>query len=317
MSRAQVPMTFRVYRGDALIREETLTQPVIKVGRLSSSHLRIDDESVSRMHAVIEVAPAGEINIIDLGSTKGTHVNGRKIDKAQVKSGDQIVIGNIRIELAMAGAAQTVSQPSSAAMMPPVPPRLPTATPPLAVPRADGQGMAPARSAAPALPHIAPARATLPVATQRPAVDASEETGGARAIEVAAMMGDSVVGVTHLTTVRKYRISSYVLFALGALMLALSAIAFGVGVKNASFNKAAREAWLMANRPAHEWRPRRLHRGFDFMAFGGAAASLTLLTMGLVRRRDEQKSPYFRIGNDPDVEFATSEAPAASFPLVV
>ena len=58
MADVKVPIKFEIYKGDALVREEVLTQDVIKVGKLASSHLRIDDETVSRMHAVIETTVA-------------------------------------------------------------------------------------------------------------------------------------------------------------------------------------------------------------------------------------------------------------------
>src|SRR3954467_5781404 len=84
-------------RGDQLVRTETLTQDIIKVGKLASSHLRIDDENVSRMHAVNENTGPSEIHIIDLGSSKGTLVNGQKINKAKLQSGDEIILGGTKI----------------------------------------------------------------------------------------------------------------------------------------------------------------------------------------------------------------------------
>src|SRR5690606_21988817 len=101
MADAKIPLTFRIYKGDTFVREETLTQTVIKVGKLSSSHLRLDDESVSRMHAVIEVTGPDDISIIDLGSTKGTFVNGQKVNKAKLQAGDSIVVGDTRIDVAI------------------------------------------------------------------------------------------------------------------------------------------------------------------------------------------------------------------------
>src|SRR6266699_1853174 len=104
-----VPLTFQIYKGGQLVRTETLTQDIIKVGKLSSSHLRIDDEAVSRMHAVIEIAGPGEIYIIDLGSTKGTLVNGQKINKCKVQSGDTIVVGNTKMVVTVGDPVQSAT----------------------------------------------------------------------------------------------------------------------------------------------------------------------------------------------------------------
>ncbi len=89
-----VPIVFSIYQGDALVRSETIAQDVIKIGRDQKSHLRVEDDSVSRMHAVIEAKP-DEVQIIDLGS--GTLVNGQSVNKCALKSGDEIRIGNTRI----------------------------------------------------------------------------------------------------------------------------------------------------------------------------------------------------------------------------
>src|SRR5689334_19931231 len=105
MAGAKVPLTFRIYKGDQLLREERLSLSVIKLGKVPSAHLKLDDETVSRMHAIIEVNGPGDVSIIDLGSTKGTFVNGQKVNKAKLQSGDTIVVGETRIELAI-GASE-------------------------------------------------------------------------------------------------------------------------------------------------------------------------------------------------------------------
>jgi len=71
-SNAKVQFTFEIYSGDDLVRTEELAQDIIKVGKLPSSHLRIDDEAVSRMHAYIEVTGTNDVVIMDLGSATGT-----------------------------------------------------------------------------------------------------------------------------------------------------------------------------------------------------------------------------------------------------
>src|SRR5512144_1140269 len=112
----KVPLTFRIFRGDDLVRTETLTQSPIKIGKLSSSHLRLeDDDSVSRMHAVIEVTSPTDITIIDLGSTKGTIVNGKKINKASLQDGDIILLGDTKIVLSLGDVeAADEEQPAAA-----------------------------------------------------------------------------------------------------------------------------------------------------------------------------------------------------------
>src|SRR5579872_7478155 len=97
MADVKVPLKFQIFKGDALVREEVLTQDVIKVGKLPSSHLRIDDETVSRMHAVIEITGPDEVHIIDLGSTRGTLVNGERVTKTRLQSGDEVMFGESRV----------------------------------------------------------------------------------------------------------------------------------------------------------------------------------------------------------------------------
>lgn len=129
-SGVNVPLTFEIYKvdpkGETLVRKETLTQDIIKVGKLSSSHLRIDDEAVSRMHAVIEIAGPGEIYIIDLGSTKGTLVNGQKVNKCKIQSGDTVVLGNTKIIISVgepvAAAEENGDGPTQVGQMPTSPP---------------------------------------------------------------------------------------------------------------------------------------------------------------------------------------------------
>jgi pSer/pThr/pTyr-binding forkhead associated (FHA) protein len=132
-SGVNVPLTFEIYRidpkGDQYVRTETLTQDIIKVGKLSSSHLRIDDEAVSRMHAVIEIAGPGEIYIIDLGSTKGTLVNGQKVNKTKLQSGDQVVLGGTKLVITVgeAVASQSDDGPTQVQMPPQTQPQVPAA----------------------------------------------------------------------------------------------------------------------------------------------------------------------------------------------
>ncbi len=51
----------------------------VSIGRSSSSHIRLEDNRVSRSHAAIERQPDGSVILIDLGSRAGTHLDGRRV----------------------------------------------------------------------------------------------------------------------------------------------------------------------------------------------------------------------------------------------
>jgi len=87
-----------VYRGEALVEAAVINQPVIKVGTLSSSGLMLSwDDKVSRMHAVIEVNSPEDITVVDLGSHSGTFINGMRVNKGNVKFGDELRFGDTRV----------------------------------------------------------------------------------------------------------------------------------------------------------------------------------------------------------------------------
>jgi hypothetical protein len=91
------PITLKVFRGDELLRSEQFNREIIKIGRLASAHLVLDDDRISRIHSVIEVAPDGAISIIDMGSAEGTFVNGKKVSRGALRVGDQITLGGLRL----------------------------------------------------------------------------------------------------------------------------------------------------------------------------------------------------------------------------
>src|SRR5580765_4290447 len=111
MADANVPIKFEIYKGDQLLREEVLAQSPIKVGKLASSDLRLDDETVSRMHGVIEATGPGDVHVVDLGSTRGTTVNGERITKARLQSGDEIMFGDCRVVATFLSAEQALPTP--------------------------------------------------------------------------------------------------------------------------------------------------------------------------------------------------------------
>jgi hypothetical protein len=355
MAGAKVPLTFRIYKGDQLVREEKLSLSVIKLGKVPSAHLKLDDETVSRMHAIIEVNGPNDVSIIDLGSTKGTFVNGSKVNKAKLQSGDTIVVGETRIELAIGAGDEAAEEntrvqapathdiiastprpaataPTAPAMAPPR--QAPAAPPP---PAFAAPQMAPAFSPPPAPAHVAappalrpppgmaggpaiygaPSASVAPIAGFQAAMAGeADDFSGARAVEVAEMFGDSVVGVKHCIDPKGGKVTSttYALFAVGAVTLIAFVFSFVTAVNNAAYNKAMYDVETTCmdsghpipdcvKKPGYAVRPRALSQGFDFIAFGGLLASILTMTSALARARKEKESPYVRIGTAPGVDF--------------
>jgi hypothetical protein len=102
---ASKTISFRIFLHDQLIDTRSFAQDVIKLGRLASSHLRLEHEAIARMHAVIEVGQDGSARLVDLGSHSGTRLNGSAIDRSSaLRSGDKLEIGPYRLELVIADA---------------------------------------------------------------------------------------------------------------------------------------------------------------------------------------------------------------------
>lgn len=64
----------------------------ITIGRESGNFVQLDDNEVSRRHAEIRRVE-GRFVVGDLKSSNGTYVNNRKVERADLTSGDQIQIG--------------------------------------------------------------------------------------------------------------------------------------------------------------------------------------------------------------------------------
>ena len=71
-----------------------LTKPVVTIGRGSANDLVLDDESVSRFHAVLKQEKNGGVLVADRGSTNGVVVNGKPIStETALGHGDVVKVG--------------------------------------------------------------------------------------------------------------------------------------------------------------------------------------------------------------------------------
>jgi len=83
---------------DQFVEAGVFSNEAMKVGRLPSCQLHIDHPSVSRLHAVVE-QDGDVVKVIDLGSAGGTRYEGLKVTNAVVKSGDEVMFGDVRVRM--------------------------------------------------------------------------------------------------------------------------------------------------------------------------------------------------------------------------
>ena len=77
-------------------RAHEVTSTSVVLGRSREADIRIADTNVSRRHAELRQEGAGYW-IVDLGSTNGVELNGKRIDRARVRDGDRITLGSTEI----------------------------------------------------------------------------------------------------------------------------------------------------------------------------------------------------------------------------
>lgn len=85
----------------------------LSLGRSSSCDLPLNDTECSRRHALLNPQAGGEIWAVDLGSTNGTYVNGRRILRPTLLAdGDRIALG--RSTFTFHGPAAVAGVPAAA-----------------------------------------------------------------------------------------------------------------------------------------------------------------------------------------------------------
>jgi ABC transport system ATP-binding/permease protein len=80
---ADSPFTFRILPGS-----------IKTIGRAPRADFRVDAALVSRLHCRL-TAGAAELEVIDLDSTNGTFVNGARVERALLKTGDRLGVGKV------------------------------------------------------------------------------------------------------------------------------------------------------------------------------------------------------------------------------
>lgn len=89
----KLPTLFVLRGTDAGLRIP-LTKSTVTMGRTIDADLVFHDEQISRRHAAISRDPQTEkYYLTDLGSTNGTYLNDKPIDREELRDGDKIFVG--------------------------------------------------------------------------------------------------------------------------------------------------------------------------------------------------------------------------------
>ncbi|MGZ5369645.1 MAG: FhaA domain-containing protein, partial [Aeromicrobium sp.] len=85
-----------------------LAPPGVVIGRGAEAELRIDDPGISRRHAQFRVQTVEgktTVTVIDLDSTNGVILNGRRVTEAEVGNGSEIRLGNTTLTIHISAGA--------------------------------------------------------------------------------------------------------------------------------------------------------------------------------------------------------------------
>ena len=110
---------FLVHQEGVEVRELRAGEPLV-VGREPPADLHIADASLSRRHARYLLAPDHtHVEVEDLGSTNGTWIAGRRVERAVIDVGEEVMLGGVlaRVRVLAAPPADTRDVPGGASLV--------------------------------------------------------------------------------------------------------------------------------------------------------------------------------------------------------
>lgn len=93
------PGRYLIFHDAGEVRTVSMPGDSMRIGRSLSAHLRFEDPTVSRRHAVLVTEPEG-VRLLDDRSLNGVFVNGERIDSRVLADGDEVIIGRYRLRFA-------------------------------------------------------------------------------------------------------------------------------------------------------------------------------------------------------------------------
>ena len=65
------------------------------IGRTARADFIVDAALISRLHCRLTADKSDQLVVEDLGSTNGTMVNGKKVDRVVLRAGDKLTVGRV------------------------------------------------------------------------------------------------------------------------------------------------------------------------------------------------------------------------------
>lgn len=90
------PGDYLAFEDDDRVRVVPLQEGWTRIGRSLSAHIRFDDPTVSRRHALVYRDDDGA-RILDDRSLNGVFRNGQRVELAELEDGDEVEVGRFRM----------------------------------------------------------------------------------------------------------------------------------------------------------------------------------------------------------------------------
>jgi len=87
-SRDEPPITLRLAAGS-----------IKTIGRTARADFIVDAALISRIHCRLTADRSDQLVVEDLGSTNGTIVNGKRVDRMVLRAGDLLTVGRIEFQV--------------------------------------------------------------------------------------------------------------------------------------------------------------------------------------------------------------------------
>jgi pSer/pThr/pTyr-binding forkhead associated (FHA) protein len=88
----------RAAEGDEALTFRLRPGSIKTIGRATRADFIVDAPLVSRLHCRLE-SDADALEVIDLSSTNGTFVNGKRVRRAHLQTGDRLRVGRVELSI--------------------------------------------------------------------------------------------------------------------------------------------------------------------------------------------------------------------------